>query len=491
MQEVFQDYEVAPEPEDWNRIEKTLSKGKSRKILPLIIWAAAACLFLLLAVYTGGILRHSENTHSLTAVNEHKTNNTLSSANAKSAAKESSQAGSNNKSLNIKQPSEKSNKSIVNGISAVQENKTIKQEKTTNIVGQTVKVKPVEKLILATKKEELKNALIASNETKQTSPVVSKDKTTIVTADQSPEILGRSENSNLLVHAITPREIGLIKIQNKSLNYDWQELKELYFDFRNHFSGDLKEALAYNATSVKFNGLSLSNSSGMIMQSSGKEMMSYSVPFASLLTSNMYNNSVKVFNNSFLVSSNIGNLFQNNSRNYFPPVTFGLNVNLALENNWSIETGIQYTKLQSSGSISISSSSAIQFTTSFSYHVDENLYYLGVPFIINYTFSQKRKTSFYISGGISIEKGLIAKYKATPVDNFPGMEPIYSHNAISGLQFSMYSGIGISYKFIRHFELFGQPSVTNYFNSDTKNNTVYSVHPLIFNLRTGIRYTIK
>jgi hypothetical protein len=123
--------------------------------------------------------------------------------------------------------------------------------------------------------------------------------------------------------------------------------------------------------------------------------------------------------------------------------------------------------------------------------VDENLYYLGVPFILNYSFVQKRKSSYYISGGFSLEKGLIAKYKATPEDNFPGMEPIYSHNAIQGLQYSMFGGIGISYKFIRHFELFGQPSFTYYLKSDGKNNTVYSVHPLIFNLRTGIRYTIK
>ena len=96
MQEVFQDYEVAPEPEDWNRIEKTLSKRKGRRILPLIIWTAAACLFLLLAIYTGGILRHSENAQPLTAVNEHKVNKTPSSLNAKSAAKESVQAGSFN-----------------------------------------------------------------------------------------------------------------------------------------------------------------------------------------------------------------------------------------------------------------------------------------------------------------------------------------------------------------------------------------------------------
>lgn len=478
MQGVFQDYEVAPEPEDWNRIGKTLSKGKGMRILPWIIWASAASLLLLLALYTGGILNHSESIHDLTAVNEHKTVKTPSSINTKLSKKESVKTGSDNKPLATNQPLEKINQSKVKGVVVA----TVKENKIVN----AAKVKSVDRSIQVTKTVEPKNTLLASNQTKEILKDVSKDKTITVSTDQT--LLSRSENNNLTVHAITPRSIELILNQRKPYKYDFEGLK---YPFSGQLDGNLKEALANNTTSVKFKGFSLSNNSGLIVQSSGKEFMSYSGSFASTLASNMFANSVKVFDNSLLSSLNIGNLFQNNSRDYLPPVTFGLNVNLSLENNLSIETGIQYTRLQSSGSISISSSNTIQFTTSFGYKVDENLYYLGVPFIINYNFAQKRKTSYYISAGFSIEKGLIAKYKATPNDNFPGMEPIYSHNAIMGLQYSMHSGIGISYKFIKHFELFGQPSLTYYFISGGKNTTVYSVHPLIFNLRTGIRYTIK
>jgi hypothetical protein len=498
MQGAFQDYEVAPDPEDWNRIEKTLSERKRRRIIPWIIWAAAAFLLLLLALYTGGILNHTENTIVRTAVNENKTDKTPSVLNAKSAVKESAHGGSDNKYVSTNHPSEKINHNKVKSLStaAIHEKQTVISGKTINKVstikaGQPANVKSVASLIQPTNQAEPKNTLLASNQSKQSLPIVSKDKTITVLADQSVDVLSRSENSNLMVHAISPRQIGLIKNQNKQLRFEEYELKPLPYEIKNSLSGNLNDELANNSTTVKFKGISLNNSSGLIMQSSGKEFMSYSGAFASQLASNMFTNSVKVFDNSLLSSLNIGNLFQNNTRDYLPPITFGLNVNLALENNLSIETGIQYTKLQSSGSISISSSNAIQFTTSFGYTVDENLYYLGVPFIINYTFSQKRKTSYYISGGFSVEKGLIAKYKATPVDNFPGMEPIYSHNAIQALQYSMFGGIGISYKFIKHFELFGQPSMTYYLKSDGKNNTVYSVHPLIFNLRTGIRYTIR
>jgi len=491
IQGVFQDYEVAPEPEDWNRIGKTLSERKRKRIIPWIIWTAAACLLLLLALYTGGILNHSENTIVRTAVNEHKPDKTPTSLNAKSTIKESAQAGSENKSVSTTPPSEKLNHSKINGVTVatIEGSKTFKEAKSIYHVA-TIKTrqhtKSVDRLIRTAKTTEPKNNLLASNQTKQTPPVDSKDKIVTISTDQT--LISRAENNNLMVHAITPKSIELILNQRKPYKYDFEGLK---YQYSGQLVGDLKDALTNNSTPVKFNGFSLSNNSGLIMQSSGKEYMSYPASFASQLTTNMYNYSIKVFNNSFLASSNIGNLFQNNSRNYLPPITFGLNVNLALENNLSIELGFQYTRLQSSGSISISSSNAIQFTTSFGYKVDESLYYIGVPFIVNYTFAQKRKTSFYISGGFSVEKGLIAKYKATPVDNFPGMEPIYSHNAIQGLQYSMFGGIGISYKFIRHFELFGQPSLTYYLKSDGKNNTIYSEHPVIFNLRTGIRYTIR
>jgi len=488
MQGVFQDYEVAPEPEDWNRIGKTLSKGKGMRILPWIIWASAASLLLLLALYTGGILNHSENIHDLTAVNEHKTVKTPSSINTKLSAKESVKTGSDNKPLATNQPLEKINQSKVKGVvvATVQENKTVNEAKTNHHVA-TIKSRQQTKSFVQlnrTPKTTLpQNTLIASNQTKQSPTVDIKDKSVTVSSDQPVDVLSRTENGNLMVHTIIPKTIDLIKYSSKPLRYNWTDLYGYesikFVDWVPYFRR------------IKIDGLSLCSNSGLILQASGKDAMSYSGAFASQLTTNMYNNSVKVFNNSFLVSSNIGNLFQNNSRDYLPPITYGLNINISNYYNWSIETGIQYARLQSSGTVSINSSNAIQFTTSFSYKVDESLYYIGVPFIVNYTFAQKRKTSYYISGGFSIEKGLIAKYKATPVDNFPGMEPIYSHNSIQGLQYSMHSGIGISYKFIKHLELFGQPSLTYYFISDGKNTTIYSVHPLIFNLRTGIRYTIK
>ena len=335
----------------------------------------------------------------------------------------------------------------------------------------------------------LRGNLSASNYLKRTEKAVLTDKTfniaSVHPAETIPGMLHRDER----VPSMLPLQIAAIKNQKKTLHNNESDLKPE--PIATHLSDNTKDLLANANSNIVFKGFSLSNSSGMLMQSSSNDLISYPGTFASQLATSMYLNSVKLFDNTYLSSSNIGTLFQNKNRNYLPPVTFGLNINLSLENNWNIETGIQYTRLQSNGTVSIHSSNAIQFSTSFGYKVTENLHYLGVPFIINYNFSQKKKTAYYVSAGFSIEKGLIAKYVANPEDNYPGMAPIYSHNAIKGLQYSLSTGIGISYKFIPHFQLFGQPSVSYYFESQGRNTTVYSIHPLLFNLRTGIRYTIK
>lgn len=435
MQGVFQDYEVKPDPEDWNRIEKTLSKKKSRRIIPLIIWASAASLLVLLAIYTGDILIHTEKGSLHTAVNQttsHKTS-TIPDQKTKIAA-----AATTQPNVTEKQP-------------------------TNN--------KPV----LKTKSNKI--GIIAASSYSKLNPGKG-----ITIFDSAPGIpivtLNDSRSNDIPVHPITPKLSQLIKYQQVSL------LKNL--PVANSLPKDL---LAGNGSNIHFKGLSLSNSSGLIVQnSSSTPFMANSPSFATQLASNLYLSSLLSFNNTN-PTIYIATLFENQSRNYLPPVTFGLNINLSLQPKWSVETGIQYTRLQSKGTVSISSS--VQLATNLSYAVDENLYYIGVPIIINYTFAQKRKTSYYWSAGLSIEKGLVAKFTANPEVTIPGINPIYTHNAIKGLQYSLNSGLGFSYKFINHFELFGQPSVSYYFSSVGSKTTVYSVHPLLFNLRTGIRYTLK
>lgn len=498
MQEAFYDYEVAPDPKDWNRIEKTLHKGNGRRYIIWTIWSVAASLLILIALYTGGILNYSDNTTGQIAINHtpQDKQSDRSTVNKKLSTEDALQNGSTKKPLSgynlpeSKQP----NRGKAISASAIRKDKNINSAKTSNKKtlsqsGQLKNIKSANGLIKKAKMSETKNDLLANNPIKQTKKELSSTKTLNIANTQSLASLNTNQKGNLQVHSIIPIPTALILNNTAKLNYNRLDLKQYLYEgpLSGNTRGDL---LARNVTTIKFQGLSLSNSSGMQMQTSS-DQLSYSVPFASQLTSSMYLNSVKVFDNTLRSSPNIGDLFQNKKRDFTPPLTFGLNINLSLPGKWSIETGIQYTKLQSKGEVTIESTNEVQFVTNNKYKVDESLQYIGVPFILNYTFFQRQKTTTYLSTGFSIEKGINAKYKAVSEDNIPGLLPIYSQNSIKGLQYSVNTGIGISYKFIKHFELFAQPSITYYINSQDKSTTIYSVHPWLFNLRSGIRYTLK
>lgn len=498
MQKVFDDYVEAPDSEDWIRIEKSLQKIKGRRYIMWAIWSAAASLLLLIALYTGGILNHVDNAAVKVAINHSKQNNqsVTSTANAnltekiikKTGTEKERQLPTNQSVKKFRQIPIKTlsthNQLVNNNASASNlEKATISQSKTHNKT--TITVKEIQKfknsdankMLLAT---EQFNRLLSEKSSKNIKPILS---------TQPTDSMNRYYTSNSFVHAIRPKSIGSISHNTSSKQDKSKDFKNILPD-NTLLTENKKAELSNHVSSMRFNGLSLSNSSGFQMQTSS-EVLSYSGAFASQLTSKMYLTSVKKFDVASQSSPNIGDLFQNKKRDFTPPLTFGLNINFVLQGKWSIETGIQYTNLRSKGEVSIGSSNEVQFVTINKYKVNESLHYLGVPLIVNYMLFQKRKTKFYVSTGFSIEKGINAKYEAISADNIPGILPIYSHNSIEGLQYSVNSGIGIGYKFIKHFELFAQPSVTYYFNLRGKNTTIYTEHPWLFNMRSGIRYSIK
>lgn len=449
MQGVFDDYVVTPDPEDWIRIEKSLSKRKTRRLMMWTIWSAAASLLLLLALYTGGFLNHIDNTAVKLATNH------------------SSQA---NPSATPVVKDNRAEKDL---------HRTAKEKKrqlSTNLSSEKV--------------QQNANPTLSSHNlpvNKNASALIL-NKTRPISSSQPTDTMKNNYSGKLFVHAIIPKPVSSVyntlPKQGKS-----NDIKNKLAD-NSLLAENRKDDLHSHGSSIRFKGLSISNSNGFQVQTS-TDGMNYSSGFASQMTSTMYLTSVKKLDITSLSTPNIGDLFQNKQREFTPPLTFGLTINLALQGNWRIETGIQYTNLRSKGEVTIGSSNEVRFVTMNKYKVDENLHYLGVPFMVNYVFYNKRKTSSYISTGFSVEKGIIANYKAVSADNIPGLQPIYSHNPIEGLQYSFNSGIGISYKFITHFELFAQPSITYYFDPQGKNTTIYSEHPWLFNMRSGIRYSIK
>ena len=142
------------------------------------------------------------------------------------------------------------------------------------------------------------------------------------------------------------------------------------------------------------------------------------------------------------------------------PVRFGLSLRYRLDNRWSIETGLTYTRLSSDITTIVDD---VATTT------EQRLNYLGLPLNISYELWRSRYFGLYVSGGGMIEKCLDA----------------------SPWQLSLNGAAGAEYKLTDFFSLYAEPGFGYYFKDGSSIPTIYKDHPLNFNLSFGLRFSLK
>lgn len=459
LQDVFSDYEVTPEPDDWNRIAESLNKAKERRRFLWTVWSSAATILLLLALYTGNEYLSKRPSVAIT----HHTN---TNAKYPIAVVKSPSSGILS---SVQQPNEK--KVLAKPVHEQATAKNIKAEKSYSdrmLAANNPKLTEQKQFPLINKQQPEANSQKQSSSL--TLPVDKKNTDKAVTTNP------------ILASVDTRKEVAEKKAKEQLAQEQLNALKE---------NREVKKIKS--TRSFILSGLALGNSSGFQPQggsSSPPEI--YSDPSTSALASNFnYLNSVKIYDLTSVVTPNISSIYQNVERNFKPPITIALTATFSLGNKFSLESGLQYTNLQSDGQVAIKSTNNNQFVTYNAYNINEVLHYVGVPLFMNYTFTGSKRLKAYISSGFTFEKGIRANYKVVSRDNIPGAIELHSHNSIKGLQESFTGGIGLGYSFIPHFELYIQPSLTYYFNSNSSNVTIYSTNPWLINLRSGIRYNFK
>ena len=142
------------------------------------------------------------------------------------------------------------------------------------------------------------------------------------------------------------------------------------------------------------------------------------------------------------------------------PVRFGLSLRYRLNDRWSVESGLTYTRLSSDITTTIENETS---TT------EQRLNYIGLPLNISYNIWKSRNFGLYISAGCMIEKSL---------DTSPW-------------QFSLNGAAGAEYKLTDFFSLYAEPGLGYYFKDGSSIPTIYKDHPLNFNLSFGLRFSLK
>ena len=157
----------------------------------------------------------------------------------------------------------------------------------------------------------------------------------------------------------------------------------------------------------------------------------------------------------------------------------GLMANVPLSRRWSVETGVQLSRLASDV---VSTSGGLTSST----HTD--MHYFGIPLMAVYTPWSGRHLSLYVSAGPSVEYGFRSSGnirevigelapKITNIDAFVPGDFIWSLGA----------NVGAQWEFANFGALFVQPGVSWHIAGENSPESYYTANPVAFNLSGGFR----
>ena len=167
------------------------------------------------------------------------------------------------------------------------------------------------------------------------------------------------------------------------------------------------------------------------------------------------------------------------SVNHRQPVRLGLSLRYRLNDRWSIESGLAYTRLRSEYKQNDIAPQA---------YTEQTLSYIGIPVTASYLLTRGRYVNLYVSAGGMVEKMV----KGRLHHEYTGQYQDYTESvSIRPLQFSVNSGLGVEFNLGHLFSLYAEPGVGYYFDNGSDIPTYYQDKPFSFNLNLGIRFNIK
>ena len=164
------------------------------------------------------------------------------------------------------------------------------------------------------------------------------------------------------------------------------------------------------------------------------------------------------------------------NKSFAAPLSAGLSVARSVSDRLSVETGINYSQLNTQ--LSDRGLSA-----------DLNLHYVGLPLTLLAKIAQVSNFKFYASGGAMVEKGI---YSAYTQEQTRGNQRINTtiNNQVDGLQYSLNGAVGAAYAIDNQLEFYFEPRYSYYFD----NNQPISIRTnnvSLIGFHAGIRFEIK
>ncbi len=178
-----------------------------------------------------------------------------------------------------------------------------------------------------------------------------------------------------------------------------------------------------------------------------------------------------------IAKKNSGSIIE--KEKHYKPITIGLSITKSLSDNWSFETGLQYSMLKSTFTMGSDGNNIFK---------KQKIYYLGIPLKMSYNIIGYKKLSAYGSAGVLINiplSGNITEQLITdsvPID-------IGKNKVSVPMQWSLNAGFGIQYKFTTNFSVYFEPTFNYYIPTGSSTHTIWTGHPFYVSMPFGIRFT--
>ena len=161
---------------------------------------------------------------------------------------------------------------------------------------------------------------------------------------------------------------------------------------------------------------------------------------------------------------------------YKTPITVGLSVRKHLNSDWALESGLTYTHLESTQTLTRLNGDYFEKNV--------QLNYIGIPLKVVYSIYTNNRFSLYSSAGGMVEKNVYGTEKLSSSRSSTQLK-------VSELQWSLSGNVGLNYKLTDHFNLFAEPGIGYYFDDKSGIETIRKDKPWNFGVQVGIRLDLK
>ena len=161
------------------------------------------------------------------------------------------------------------------------------------------------------------------------------------------------------------------------------------------------------------------------------------------------------------------------------PVTFGISLSKTLTDRWNIETGIQYSIINSRFTMGENGYSIVK---------KQKAHYLGVPLKLSYRLVDYKRLSAYSSAGVTIHIPVYGKWDSSYIVDW---QSAYSdsYHFTPPFQWQTSLSFGVQYKFTPNVSIFIEPTFNWFIPSGSEIHTIWTEHPVMFTSPFGIRFT--